>query len=71
MDGFALIQRVRALPPEGGGQTRAIALTAFARSEDVQRALAAGYQVHLAKPVEISQLATAILGLGRDTAAGA
>jgi CheY-like chemotaxis protein len=63
-----LIQRIRALPPERGGDTRAIALTAFARAEDVRRALAAGYQVHLAKPVELPQLANAIVALGRVTA---
>jgi PAS domain S-box-containing protein len=68
MDGFTLIQRIRALPSERGGDTRAIALTAFARAEDVRRALAAGYQVHLAKPVELPQLANAIVALGRVTA---
>jgi PAS domain S-box-containing protein len=66
MDGFALIQRVRALPEDEGGQTRAIALTAFARREDEQRALAAGYQMHIAKPVEIPRLAKAIATMGRE-----
>jgi CheY-like chemotaxis protein len=60
MDGISLIQRVRGLPANEGGGTRAIALTAFARAEDVQRALDAGYQTHLAKPVGIAQLARAI-----------
>jgi len=41
---------VRALPPERGGRTPAAALTAYARDEDRGRALAAGYQVHIAKP---------------------
>ena len=66
MDGVTLIQRIRALPPELGGTTRAIALTAFARSEDVQRALNAGYQKHVAKPVGIPQLAHAIRTVVRD-----
>ena len=59
-DYSALMQKIRALPDAQGGRTRAIALTAFARNEDVQRALAAGYQMHIAKPVEIPRLTRAI-----------
>ena len=69
MDGFALMQKIRALPDAEGGRTCAIALTAFARNEDVQRALAAGYQMHIAKPVEIPRLTRAIADIaatGRD-----
>jgi CheY-like chemotaxis protein len=51
-DGYALIARVRALPAADGGATPAIALTAFARPEDRARAMAAGYQEHLAKPLD-------------------
>jgi PAS domain S-box-containing protein len=65
MDGIALIRAIRALPIDRGGQTPAIALTAFARSDDVQRALTAGYQMHLSKPVEIAPLARAVARLGR------
>jgi CheY-like chemotaxis protein len=65
MDGISLIQRIRALPPEEGGATRAIALTAFARREDVQRALGAGFHMHVAKPVGIPQLAQAIAAVIR------
>jgi PAS domain S-box-containing protein len=67
MDGLALMRAVRALPPERGGNTPSIALTAFARAEDVQRALAAGYQVHLSKPVEIGPLSSAVARLGRSS----
>ncbi len=49
-DGYTLIGRVRALPPERGGNVPAVALTAFARAEDRQRALAAGFQLHIPKP---------------------
>jgi PAS domain S-box-containing protein len=66
MDGFALMRSVRALPPSAGGQTRAIALTAFAREEDERRALAAGYQMHIAKPVEVLRLTRAIADVARD-----
>ncbi len=62
-DGYALIQRVRALPPAEGGLIPAIALTAFARAEDRDRALRAGYQMHLGKPVDAETLVAAILGL--------
>jgi len=60
-DGYVLIRKVRALPRDKGGCTPAVALTAYARKEDRMRALAAGYQVHLAKPVERSEL-TAVVG---------
>jgi CheY-like chemotaxis protein len=65
MDGFALIEGVRALAPEAGAHTPAIALTAFARPDDVKRALAAGFQMHIAKPVEIPELVRAIATMGR------
>jgi CheY-like chemotaxis protein len=60
-DGYALIQRVRGLPPDEGGQTPAVALTAYARVEDRMRTLSAGYHMHVAKPVEPLELVT-ILG---------
>jgi CheY-like chemotaxis protein/GAF domain-containing protein len=59
-DGYALIEKVRRLPPERGGRLPAVALTAYARAEDRKRALVAGYQVHLAKPVEPAELASAV-----------
>lgn len=52
MDGYQLIQKVRALPPDQGGLTPAIALTAYAGEYDQRQALKAGFQKHLAKPVE-------------------
>jgi PAS domain S-box-containing protein len=60
VDGYELLRRVRALGPARGGKVPAIALTAFARSEDRTRALRAGFQVHLSKPVEPSELMTAV-----------
>jgi CheY-like chemotaxis protein/anti-sigma regulatory factor (Ser/Thr protein kinase) len=55
-DGFALIRSVRMLPAERGGNVPAVALTAYAREDDRNRALAAGFQAHLAKPVEPDDL---------------
>jgi PAS domain S-box-containing protein len=55
-DGYALIQRVRALDPAAGGAVPAIALTGFAAVEDARRAVAAGFQHHLSKPVEPTAL---------------
>jgi CheY-like chemotaxis protein len=66
-DGYSLIRKIRALPAERGGRTPALALTAYARGEDAQRAFAAGFQVHLAKPVEPAQLATVVANLGGRT----
>ncbi|MBE9210858.1 MASE1 domain-containing protein [Nostoc sp. LEGE 06077] len=60
MDGYMLMRLIRALPPEQGGQIPAIALTAYAGEINQQQALAAGFQIHLVKPVEQSQLLNAI-----------
>jgi PAS domain S-box-containing protein len=66
-DGFALIGKVRALAPGQGGDTPAAALTAYVREEDRARALDAGYQAHLPKPVDPSALARVVAGLaGRN-----
>lgn len=65
-DGYSLIRRVRALPQEQGGETPAIALTAFVRHEDRTRALQAGYQVHVAKPVEPSELMNVVVELSKQ-----
>ncbi|HEY0008939.1 MAG TPA: PAS domain S-box protein [Tepidisphaeraceae bacterium] len=62
-DGYALIRRVRALDPVGGGDIPAIALTAYAREEDRAKALAAGFQTHVAKPLEPAELIHTIAAL--------
>lgn len=56
MDGYQLIERIRALNPEEGGTMPALAVTAFARPDDRRRALRAGYQAHVAKPVQPVEL---------------
>ena len=71
MDGYEFMRRVRALPGEAR-HVPAIALTAYARGEDRQRSLAAGFQRHIAKPYSIGDLAAAIAALRREgTAADA
>jgi CheY-like chemotaxis protein len=62
-DGYALINRVRALPDDSGGRIPAAALTAYAREDDRQRVLAAGYQVHIAKPISSNQLVATVAQL--------
>jgi hypothetical protein len=62
-DGYALIRRLRAMEPERGGNIPAVALTGFARSEDRLRTLAAGFQMHVAKPVEAVELIMVIASL--------
>ncbi len=64
-DGYWLIRRVRDLAPERGGKVPAVALTAFARTEDRLRTLAAGYQTYVAKPVEPAELVAAVSSLSR------
>ncbi|MGH7277121.1 MAG: hybrid sensor histidine kinase/response regulator, partial [Candidatus Rokuibacteriota bacterium] len=66
-DGYALIRQVRARPPERGGLVPAAALTAYARLDDRWRALAAGYQRHVPKPIEPADLASVIAGLAAGT----
>jgi PAS domain S-box-containing protein len=63
VDGFELLGRIRALGRERGGRVPAIALTAFARSEDRLRALEAGFSAHISKPVEPSELIAAVAGI--------
>jgi CheY-like chemotaxis protein len=62
-DGYGLIRRVRALPAETGGQTPAVALTAYARAEDRVTAIVAGFQHHLSKPVEPNELIAVVTSL--------
>ncbi|HLL73915.1 MAG TPA: PAS domain S-box protein [Pyrinomonadaceae bacterium] len=62
-DGYTLIRKVRARPADRGGQIPAAALTAYARSEDRMRALVAGFQIHVPKPVEPAELVTVIASL--------
>jgi CheY-like chemotaxis protein len=65
MDGYTLISKLRALTPEQGGRTPAVALTAFARSEDRRQAMLAGFDVHVAKPVEPGELIAVVSRLAR------
>lgn len=66
VDGYELLERIRQIEASSGGGVNAIALTAFARSEDRARALRAGFVNHLAKPVEPSELiATVASAAGR------
>ena len=60
MDGYEFMQQVRGLPFEHARSVPAIAITAYARPEDRQRALLAGFQMHLSKPIEALELIAAI-----------
>jgi PAS domain S-box-containing protein len=64
-DGYGLIRQIRALEPAQGRDTPAIALTGYVRVEERMRALAAGYQMFVPKPVEAAELASVIAGLIR------
>jgi CheY-like chemotaxis protein len=64
-DGYALIRRLRAREAEEGGHLLAVALTAFASQTDREQALALGFDAHLAKPVNVAQLARTVARLVR------
>ena len=59
-DGYSLIRKVRALAPERGGRIPAVALTGYSSPQDRLRLLAAGYQIHMTKPVELEALAMVV-----------
>ena len=59
-DGYTLIRKIRARDAEAGGRMMAVALTAYGGNEDRMRALSAGFQVHLGKPIEPNQLVSAV-----------
>jgi len=65
VDGYSLIKQIRTLPPEKGGQIPAIALTAYARVDDCQRAITSGYQRHVTKPLDPEELVQAVLALAQ------
>jgi PAS domain S-box-containing protein len=65
-DGYALMRKVRALNPERGGLTHAIALTAYAGEEDRAQAIDAGFHLHVTKPVDAAALTEALLILAHQ-----
>jgi PAS domain S-box-containing protein len=64
-DGYRLIEHLHARPPSRGGSIPLIALTAYGRPQDKRRALAAGFRLHLTKPIEPAALATALVAIAR------
>jgi len=64
-DGYTLIRKVRARNAEEGGRVAAVALTAFGQNEDRLKALSAGFQLHVGKPIEPSQLVSVVASVTR------
>jgi nitrogen-specific signal transduction histidine kinase/ActR/RegA family two-component response regulator len=64
-DGYSFIRQLRALPPEHGGRIPAVTLTGYGAREDVNRALAAGYQMHVAKPIDPTALVAVVARLSK------
>jgi CheY-like chemotaxis protein len=62
-DGYAVMRKARESPPDKGGAIPAVALTAYGRAEDRLRALKAGFQMHVTKPVDPDELSVVILSL--------
>jgi len=69
-DGYVLIRKVRSLSAEQGGNIPALALTGYAGPEEGERAIQAGYQMHMAKPAEPTRLVNDIAGLASTSIAG-
>jgi CheY-like chemotaxis protein/anti-sigma regulatory factor (Ser/Thr protein kinase) len=67
MDGYELVRAIRALPDERAQRVPAVAVTAYARQEDQRRALAEGFQLHVAKPIEPAAFALAVARLSRGS----
>jgi PAS domain S-box-containing protein len=66
-DGYSLLRKVRMLEADRGGKIPAAALTAYARAEDRMRALSAGFQIHVPKPVEPAELVAVVASLAGRT----
>jgi CheY-like chemotaxis protein len=62
-DGYELIREIRSREPERGGKIPAVAVTAYARAEDRLRALTAGFQMHITKPISPDELITVVASL--------
>ncbi len=62
-DGYMLLRQWRALPESAGERTVAVAVTGFARREDERRAMDAGFQVHLAKPIDLQRFTETVAKL--------
>ena len=67
-DGYSLIRRVRALGADEGGKTPAVALTAYGRTQDRVQSLAAGFTMHVPKPVDPGELTTIVASVCRISA---
>ncbi len=67
MDGYSMMRILREFSREEGGETPAVALTAFARSEDRRRAMLAGFDMHVSKPVEPGELVAVVARMARRT----
>jgi CheY-like chemotaxis protein len=62
-DGYDLVREVRSRAPERSGKIPAVALTAYVRAEDRVRVLSAGFQMHVAKPIDPNDLIAAVASL--------
>jgi signal transduction histidine kinase/DNA-binding response OmpR family regulator len=69
-DGYTLIRKVRAIPAERGGRVPALALTAYAGAEDRERIMSAGFEQHVPKPAQPTELITLIATLARQAGGG-
>jgi signal transduction histidine kinase len=69
VNGYSLMRRIRGMPASRGGKTPAVALTAYAREVDGERAFAAGFQAHVTKPIDPDELSAVVANLAGVLAA--
>jgi CheY-like chemotaxis protein len=62
-DGYGLVRKIRMLSAAAGGRTPCLAVTAYARGADAERAFSAGFQMHVAKPIDPDRLVLAVASL--------
>jgi CheY-like chemotaxis protein len=64
-DGYGLIEKVRSLDNEDAQNIPAVAITAYAKDEDRARALSSGFQIYVAKPIELAELVSVVARAAR------
>jgi CheY-like chemotaxis protein len=69
VDGYELVRRVRELPADRGGRTPALAITAHAGKEVLERALGSGFHRYASKPIDVETFVATVAELGREPGA--
>jgi CheY-like chemotaxis protein len=66
-DGYSLVRRIRPRQAQGAARTPAVAVTAYGGDEDRARAMAAGFDRHIVKPIDVADVIATVATLGRPS----